>query len=344
MSDITSTLQARLTAGMPVVNAVKRKLAEIGAERVQHTVTLIVYVLAIAYFCSIIVSSFLMNMMMQNITAARARFVAHGDEGTLEILPHAEVTNFRDLQKVIKERNIFNSEGKFPDEKFGLDKHAASASFDIDAPCRPTAINIELLGTIYLGNRLKSLATVKDKGYSEADVYRVGDAIIGNEGASIAAVERQRLIINNNGVKECIELEKPLPGQANDGFPTDFGGNVAGVPTGGAGGGTEIQLESAYVESELGPGFAKIVDAARFVPNTTEGGVNGFKIFAIKAGSLLSKIGLQNNDVVTQVNSTSLTNVEQGFAMYQALQDEKEVRLQILRGGSTPMNITVRIK
>ena len=235
-------------------------------------------------------------------------------------------------------------EGKFPEEKFGANPKANSVRFDIDAPCKPTTLSIDLLGTIYLGDRMRSLATVKDKSYSEADIYRVGDGIFGNAGVLVAAVERQRLIINNNGVKECIELEKPLPGQQGDGFPGDFGGNSGSSPNPGAGGGSEILLESSYVESELGPGFAKIIDAARFVPNTVEGGVNGFKIFAIKGGSLLARIGLQNNDVITQVNDTSLKQVEQGFAMYQALQDDKEVRIQLLRNGTTPMNITVRIK
>ena len=48
----------------------------------------------------------------------------------------------------------------------------------------------------------------------------------------------------------------------------------------------------------------------------------------------------------------NITNVQHRLAqlerytieLYQAFQDEKEVRIQLLRGGSTPLNITVRIK
>ena len=56
---------------------------------------------------------------------------------------------------------------------------------------------IELLGTIYLGRGGTSVATIKDKEYPESDVYKVGDKVIGNEQASIAGIERQKVIINN---------------------------------------------------------------------------------------------------------------------------------------------------
>jgi type II secretory pathway component PulC len=71
--------------------------------------------------------------------------------------------------------------------------------------------------------------------------------------------------------------------------------------------------------------------------------MNGFKIFAIDSASLLGKTGLKNGDIITGVNDTSLKQPEQGFALYQAFQDEKEVRINIQRGG-TPMTITCRIK
>ena len=57
------------------------------------------------------------------------------------------------------------------------------------------------------------MATLQEKGYSEADIYREGEAIIGSEHATVARIERNRVVVNNNGVKECLELsvtaEKP---------------------------------------------------------------------------------------------------------------------------------------
>ncbi|MCY4381362.1 MAG: hypothetical protein OXC40_07350, partial [Proteobacteria bacterium] len=64
---------------------------------------------------------------------------------------------------------------------------------------------------------------------------------------------------------------------------------------------------------------------------------------AIKPGTLFSRIGLQNNDIIHQVNSTSLKVVGEGFALYQALQDENEVVIGILRRDQ-PKTIKVKIE
>ena len=108
--------------------------------------------------------------------------------------------------------------------------------------------------------------------------------------------------------------------------------------------GGDCAFDEKYVQDELGPGFGTIIQKARLVPNTTDAQMNGFKIFAIDQSSLLGKTGLQNGDIITQVNETSLKQPEQGFTLYQAFQDEREVRIHILRRGTTPMTITCRIK
>ena len=340
----TQALQTKITILLPRGQAWIKKQTDVGLERLERRVYLLMIPIGFAYLVSTVVGGLISQTLVSGILTSRARMNTRVEENVTTTSDRPVMANARDLQKVIKERNIFSSDGKFPEEKIGRDGAGTLARFDIDAPCINTTLPLELLGTIFLGDRMKSLATVKDKSYSEADIYRVGDMIYGNDRAVVAAVERQKIIINNNGTKECIDLDKSAPGLANDGFPGAGGSDFGGFPSGSSGSGSEITIEASYVESELGPGFGKIVDAARLVPNTVDGGINGFKIFSIKGGTLFARIGLQNGDVITQVNETSMKQPEQGFSLYQEFQDSKEVRIQLLRGGTTPQNITVRIK
>ncbi len=300
-----------------------------------------------AYAVAAVVSAILMSFMMKSAIKPQTRAASAGPSVQLNL---GRQPNYRDIRKSIMDRNVFNSEGKFPDETSGENREGEGgmAVFDLNAPCQRSTLNIELLGTIYMGDSAQSFATVKEQGYPEADVYRVGDGIIGNEEVVVAAIERKKLILNNKGVKECLELAGDKLPVANDGFPTapgagsDPGG--APAPEAGAGGcGGTVQLDGPYVESELGTGLAKIINAARMVPNTIDNQVNGFKIFSINQGTILGRIGFQNGDVITQVNDTSLKLPDQGFALYQALQDEREIRINLLRG-SNPCTINVRIK
>lgn len=343
MTNLPQTIQVKINAIVPGIQGWLKRQSVGGLEQLENKMFMVIGPVAGAYLLSSIMGGFIAQSLVSSIISNRARMNVRTDDSIKPAFERPMMANVRDLQKIIKERNIFNSEGKFPEEKIGNDGNGGSlARFDINAPCVPTTLPIELMGTIYLGDPLRSLATVREKSYEEADIYRVGDSIYGNDQAVIAAVERQKLIINNNGAKECIDLDKSKETAAGDGFPS-IGGDF-GAPPASAGAGSEITVEAGFVEGELGPGFGKIVDAARLVPNTVDGGINGFKIFSIKGGTLFARIGLQNGDVITQVNDTSMRNAEQGFSLYQAFQDEKEVRIQLLRGGTTPQNITVRIK
>ena len=250
--------------------------------------------------------------------------------------------NFHSVKKQILERNLFNLDGELPDETDKTDQAATEKrkeDFDESAPCIPSKLKLSLIGTIFLGNQKNSMATIKEAGFDEADIYRAGDQIIGMDDAVIVSIERNRVIINNSGNKECLEIKVA---EAGRGSLFDESGGKSSPSVEEVEGGT-VLLQASFVESELGDGFGKIIQSARLVPNTVDNRVNGFKVFAIQKNTLLDKIGLQNGDVITQVNDTVM-EAEQGFALYQALLDERDITIRVLRQGKTPKTLHARIK
>lgn len=297
----------------------------------------VAWVMGAALVCSNVLNWIMVNSVLQGA-------FRHQSVQSLRTESAGAVTlampNYRSLEKAILERNVFNSSGEVPDEPDPMQGgEGGSSVFDLNAPCRKTRLNIDLLGTIYLGPST-SLATVREKGYDESDVYRVGDTIVGNEQAKVAAIERARLIINNGGVKECIELAAIPPGVE---VGTSASPKVPPPPVTAPGDGATVNLDPAFVESELGPGFSTIISRARTVPNAVDGGgVNGYKVFAIQPGSLFDRVGIKNDDVITRINDTVL-RAEHGVFIYQAFQDERELTIHILRHGTEPRTINVRI-
>ena len=314
-----------------------------------RSLAIVALVLAGSYVGASTLSGYLMSGMMGKAMQAFTRMSAKNDANSN--VNFAVSNNYRDIEKSIKERNLFNSTGEFPNEAAADNKaETKKTEFDMNAPCNKASVNVALVGTIYMGEDGPSIATMQESGYSESDVYKVGDNIVGFEQASIVKIERNKVILNNAGVKECLELAGYVQKQESDGFPNisptsnPDGARVteATQPAQTTNSG-DCSFEENFVRDELGPGFSIIIQKARLVPNTTENQMNGFKIFAIDQSSMLGKTGLQNGDIITQVNETSLKQPEQGFTLYQAFQDEKEVRILILRRGA-PMTITCRIK
>lgn len=249
--------------------------------------------------------------------------------------------NFRDLQKKIKDRNIFHLEGTFPDEPDPLSAGAMKAMvFDENAPCSKTSLNIELLGTIYMGANGPSLATIQEKGYSQADIYRKGEVIYGNDQAKIHRIEQKRVIINHSGKKECIELDAEataLYGSSSSAVvPTDaVAGEVEGC--------SSASLEEKYVQEQTANGFVNIMNGGRLIPHNKDGQHIGFKLIGVAEGSLFEKACLKNGDVITQVNDIPL-QADQAFAFYEAFNAERKIRVNLLRNGTNPMTINVDVR
>lgn len=317
--------------------------------RFARPVGLVALVGAISYLLASVVSAVSMSVLVKRVMVPLAANMRKPVVAATLTNFSGMNPNYHSLQKVIKDRNLFNLQGSFPEESHGMlsGDDSNSSSFDMKAPCKKTTLNISLVGTIVIADNL-SLATVKEQGYDEPDIYKEGDAIVGNESATLVKIERNRAILNHNGSKECLELESVNPKlvqTSKDQGPIVHAGGAAKAPSPSdpppAGG--DCSLKEKYVQDELGPGFATIIQKARFVPNTVDSQMNGFKIFAIEPQSLFARAGLQNGDIITQVNETSLKQPDQGFALYQAFNDEREVRIHILRGGATPMMITCRI-
>jgi len=309
----------------------------------------ILAVLFLSYAAATIASSVLVNILMDTKTGKKKSKAT----AVLKKISYKKGKRFNyvKMRRVVINRNLFNSKGEYPDENQSADAEDNSPKkvFDPYAKCQKSRLNITLLGTIFVGSEDSSLATIKESGYDVADIYKSGDFIIGNDDAQIVAVLRNKVVINNNGIKECIEFdEKKLRKTSQSYEPTDnnnlpnLGGGINSGLTEAEGG--CVVLEGSYVEEELGEGFSKVITAARLVPNMENNAVSGFKIFAINQSSLLGKAGFKNGDVITQVNDTSLKLPEQGFALYEAFQDEREIRIHVMRGGKTPKSLCVKIK
>lgn len=304
-----------------------------------------------AYVSATGVSLLGMDLLLDSGMKARANASAVSIGDASNTLPEIKQPNFYLIRKGVVGRNLFNSAGELPDESITeQEEKPQNTEFDLSGPCSETSLPLKLTGTIYMGEE-DSLASVKDTSVDESDTYRVGDQIIDHSQAKIVKIERKRIIINNGGVKECLEVDynpaestqssSPEPARQEEVRPSDRPPPPS-QPKGQPGG--SVSLTGTYVEEQLGEGFATVIQSARLVPKAGEGGnTEGFKAFAIKPGTLLHRVGIKNGDIITKVGDTSLKNPDQGFALYSAFQNENEFVIEIERGGS-PVSIRVVIK
>ena len=66
-----------------------------------------------------------------------------------------------------------------------------------------------------------------------------------------------------------------------------------------------------------------------------DGELRGFQLTRIRSESIYEKSGLQNDDIIEEINGVSLNDTSQAIRLLQSLRNESSIELRINRGGST---------
>ena len=188
-----------------------------------------------------------------------------------------------------------------------------------------------LVGTAIADPRRYSLVQITNPDLNETQVYAIGDKY---QGARIYAVEKERVLIDNNGVNEYIDNSAAAPPNIG----------ISPVPqppqAGGGGEGVKQLSENQYVvaKSEINNALTNLSDLAtkaRIVPSFKNGVANGFKLFSIVPDSLYAKIGIQNGDVIRRINGYEMNSPDKALEIYQKLRDASRIEIELERRGET---------
>jgi hypothetical protein len=85
------------------------------------------------------------------------------------------------------------------------------------------------------------------------------------------------------------------------------------------------------------------VSAARFVPSFRCGGMAGIRLYALRPGSLLARLGLRNGDRVERVNGIALSSPDTALRLYSSIRNARHVELEVERNGR-PVLLTYTIR
>lgn len=217
----------------------------------------------------------------------------------------------RAYNDAIVRRNIFDSAAS-PEEAV-----AGNGSQDC------TESGSKLLATVVADLPEYSSALIGGSGKSgRALGYKVGDSV-GSEGR-ILLIEQKKVCLDGGGcicMGDNAKLAKSEPGEGKTG---DEEGGVTKVSD------TKFLVDRSFLEKQLG-NVETLATQIRAAPKTEDGQIVGFKLSAIRKGSVFDKLGIKNGDVVHQVNGQALTSMENAMGVYGTLQNERGFNFEVTR-------------
>jgi general secretion pathway protein C len=200
---------------------------------------------------------------------------------------------------------------------------------------------LRLLATVVADNPAASLATVADVEHHTSAVMREGQRFEGRATVRLTAIERERVLIDNDGVREQLVLlhfdaapERPEAGDISfeeREYRRDLARRLRALTDAG--------------EDALGPGERGGLLAEGDVSAAYQDGeMIGVQIDSVRPGGLYDRIGLRSGDVVTGIGGVSLADPD---VMVQVIekaltQDKLVLTVEKPGGGTTEIPLDPR--
>ncbi len=218
----------------------------------------------------------------------------------------------------------------------------------------------KLLGVVV--NKKKpeqSYAVIETASDHKQDAYRVGRTV--PNCGTIKEVAWEQIILTRDGRDEIMKLQiaSSLTGPPPGGLGAAAGGlgsspaavaaaggaGAPGAPAGQTAGGipfapadahikqlseNEYQIDRSEVDNAL-QNMNQLFTQMRAVPHFEGGKSVGFRLFAIKQGSLFDKLGLRNGDIVQEINGRDISDAGAALQMFQDLRGESQITVKAIR-------------
>lgn len=183
------------------------------------------------------------------------------------------------------------------------------------APTRP--LPLKLLGTLD-----EHAAAVMDASSGVCRTMRVGDLWHDIE---LVGVGHGRVTLRRDGLIEELGIggtSTPPVAAAPSSFPISF-----------SPGGASLRLARSDLERQLPELARRAMEGGRVVPAFEGSTMIGFRLHAVRPGSLYDELGLKNGDLLESVNGNSLSNPEVALGLMTGLRNQRHIALKVNRGG-----------
>lgn len=244
----------------------------------------------------------------------------HTKEVVVEQVPNVEVKKKIPLSdfRSITERNLFGS----------LEKAAEGVKEEEVEDLEPTSLRIALLGTV-TGDEQNAFAVIEEKDKRKQGLYRVGDSI---QNATVKMILREKVVLRVGTKDEVLTMEESAASRREE----------RPGPSQPAKKGSTITVNRKELSDSL-KNINKVLSEVRIRPHFKDGKSDGLSVSRIKAGSVFSKLGLRNGDIVQKINDKPINSPDDVLALYEKLKSGSQVSVEVTRKGQ-PKTMNYRFR
>jgi general secretion pathway protein C len=255
----------------------------------------------LSFFSVVIIYNLLSFPLLNQALAFRADAPL---AGSADVLQRSPLSSYG----IIIQRNLFLSTLKTAGEK------QLSGGFFGSGP---EATAFELKGTI-AGDSSFGFAVIEEKGKNKQNLYKLGDMVGSNK---LVKITRNSVVLKNSERNFILKIKETPEGQL-----------LARSPDTTMNPSSSMALSRQEMDEKLGD-LKTVLSQALVRPFFTNGVQEGFIITDIKPASLYQKLGLQNGDIIMEVNNKQVKSADDVFQFVTLMRTGGSVSLNLKRNG-----------
>lgn len=214
-----------------------------------------------------------------------------------------------------------------------------AGEFD-ESEVKSCSLPISVRATLVSDNPEWSIAMIYNNSSRDVEAYsiRPGSNNVVDDAELVEVRSREIIVRRASHYERCLadaessnkgRRESPKSSRSSTKTVKDGGDRSKGVTKVSE---TDYNIEGSEIDRVLN-NLSEVATKARIVPSFKNGKPNGFKLFSIKPGSIYSKIGLRNGDVIQSVNGHEMNSPDKALEIYQKLKDSSSITVDIQRRG-----------
>lgn len=201
----------------------------------------------------------------------------------------------------------------------------------------PPELNLRLKGTVVAEPAIYSAAFIEEEGQPLVRAYGIGQLV---QGAEILAIERFRVRVRHNDQEHWLEVGADKPEAESSSTSTTAGGTSEGVTQDGE---TKFTIQRSMLDEKLSDLASLQKEARALLHRGPDGEYDGYRLSAIRRGSMLDSIGVKNGDIIHSVNGLQLDSVDGAMRALEQLRSEGSLKVDVTRRGS-PVTLEYEIR
>lgn len=205
-----------------------------------------------------------------------------------------------------------------------------------------TSLNLKLLATLVSDeDKAWSFAAIEDSSDETTRMFAIGTKVTGE--AVVTDIMDRRVLLLNGSRNEYLDLDSgehanqieqntpsPMVSFRTPSALPEWQDVAKGIRKIGE---AKYEIDRAALNKVLA-NTTMLARSARIVPSVRNGKPNGFKLYAIRPGSLYSLLGMFNGDTISAINGHAITTPDKALEVYTKLRSASHVTISFARRGT----------